>query len=34
METSYYKSGDEYEVKLYVRKIVIKYVGGNAYPFC
>ena len=34
MKTSYCKSGDEYEVKLCVRKIKIEYVGDFNYPFC
>ena len=33
METSYCKSGDEYEVKLCVRRIVIEHVGNSSYPF-
>ena len=33
MKTSYCKSGDEYEVKLCVRKIVIEHVGNSSYPF-
>lgn len=34
METSYCKFGDEYEVKLCVRKIKIEYAEDPYYPFC
>lgn len=34
MKTSYCKVGNEYEVKLCVRKIEIEHVGNASYPFC